>query len=169
MAGPYYSYGGSPAFFNSEYNYHQLDPSFDQVDGYYVRGYGYPARANFSLPQSTLPRQRTPTPPPVEPTPEYLATSLSPQPPSVPQSQRKLLIFDLNGTLLLRSPRNFGARKIYLRPYVRALVAYISHPTVRAWLDCMVWSSAQTHNVREMVDRVFGAGEGAGTGPILRA
>ncbi|KAF7336833.1 FCP1-like proteiny domain-containing protein [Mycena venus] len=49
------------------------------------------------------------------------------------------------------------------------LVAYIAHPSVRAWLDCMVWSSAQAHNVREMVDRVFGAGEGAGSGPILRA
>ncbi|KAJ7170931.1 hypothetical protein C8R43DRAFT_71811 [Mycena crocata] len=98
-----------------------------------------------------------------------LLPSLSAQPNSVPPGQRKLLIFDLNGTLLLRSARNHAVRKIYLRPYAHALVAYIAHPAVQAWLDCMVWSSAQPHNVSEMVDRVFGAGEGAGLGPILRA
>jgi hypothetical protein len=41
--------------------------------------------------------------------------------------------------------------------------------TLRARLDCMAWSSAQAHNAREMVDRVFGTGKGAGSGPILRA
>jgi hypothetical protein len=183
MAGPYYSYGGNQAFFNSEYNYHQFNRSNGFVDGFYVRdysgygaGYGDYNTSNFSVPQNfPLPqpvlRQRTPTPPPppAEPSPEYLAASLSAQPSSVPPGQRKLLIFDLNGTLLLRSPRNYGVRRIYLRPYARALVAYIAHPAVYAWLDCMVWSSAQAHNVREMVDRVFGTGEGAGSGPILRA
>ncbi|KAJ6532069.1 hypothetical protein B0H19DRAFT_1081967 [Mycena capillaripes] len=175
-SGPYYSYGGNQAFFNSEYNYYQ---SNGYSDGSYARDYsgynGYGGYGtNFSHPQhfpQPVIRQRTPTPPPppAEPSPEYLAASLSAQPSSIPPGQRKLLIFDLNGTLLLRSPRNYGLRKIYLRPYARAMVAYIAHPAVRAWLDCMVWSSAQAHNVREMVDRVFGAGEGAGSGPILRA
>ncbi|KAJ7126749.1 hypothetical protein C8R44DRAFT_873874 [Mycena epipterygia] len=183
MAGPYYPYGGNQGFYNnSEYNYYQLNSSNGYADGYYVRDYGvyggydvdygqYSNPTNLPLPQPPAPppRQRTPTPPPAEPSQEYLAASLSPQPSSVPHGQRKLLIFDLNGTLLLRSPRNYGQRKIYLRPYAHALVAYIAHPAVRAWLDCMVWSSAQAHNVREMVERVFGAGEGAGSGPILRA
>ncbi|KAJ7455211.1 hypothetical protein B0H11DRAFT_2067080 [Mycena galericulata] len=171
MAGPYYSYGGQ-AFYNPEYNYYQLSSSTGYNDGYFVRdyaGYGY-GYGDYSAP-TPPPRQRTPTPPPppAEPSPEYLAISLSAQPSSVTPGQRKLLIFDLNGTLLLRSPRSYGQRKIYLRPYARSLVAYIAHPAVRAWLDCMVWSSAQAHNVREMVERVFGTGEGDGTGPILRA
>ncbi|KAJ7067075.1 hypothetical protein C8F01DRAFT_658274 [Mycena amicta] len=116
-----------------------------------------------------IPPSRSPTPPPASPSESYLTTSLASPPYPLPDGQRKLLIFDLNGTLLLRSPRNYKERKIYLRPYVRALVAYISHPRTRAWLDVMVWSSAQAHNVREMVERVFGGGEGAGNGPILRA
>ncbi|KAJ6512948.1 hypothetical protein C8R45DRAFT_330497 [Mycena sanguinolenta] len=182
-----YSYGLTQPFYNSEYTYHQLisaspnngfvDNGF--VDGYFVRdyngyggygGYGDYMNPNFPLPQPEL-RQRTPTPPPppAEPSPEYLAASLSAQPTNIPANHRKLVIFDLNGTLLLRSPRGSGQRKIYPRPYARALVAYLAHPAVFAWLDCMVWSSAQAHNVAEMVDRVFGAGEGAGSGPILRA
>ncbi|KAF8206145.1 hypothetical protein K438DRAFT_1963244 [Mycena galopus ATCC 62051] len=176
--GPY-SYG--QPFYHSDYNYHQLNPSSGYVDGYFVRDYSYgdgyggygdytTSTANFPVPQPEL-RQRTPTPPPppAEPSPEYFAASLSAQPTSLPPGQRKLLIFDLNGTLLLRSPRNFGQRKIYPRPYARALVAYLAHPLVFAWLDCMVWSSAQAHNVAEMVNRIFGTGEGAGSGPILRA
>ncbi|KAF7327637.1 FCP1-like proteiny domain-containing protein [Mycena kentingensis (nom. inval.)] len=112
---------------------------------------------------------RSPTPPPESPSEQYLSTSLQSPPYPPPADQRKLLIFDLNGTLLLRSPRNYQVRKIYLRPYVPALVAYLSHPKTRAWLDVMVWSSAQAHNVREMVERVFGNGEGAGKGPLLEA
>ncbi|KAJ7261721.1 hypothetical protein B0H12DRAFT_333335 [Mycena haematopus] len=177
--GPY-PYGLTQPFYNLEYNYHQLNPSNGFVDGYYVRdysgyasghgGYGDYMTPNFPLAQPEL-RQRTPTPPPppAEPSPAYLVASLSAQPTNIPDGQRKLLIFDLNGTLLLRSPREYRPRKIYPRPYVRALVAYLAHPAVFAWLDCMVWSSAQPHNVAEMVERVFGGGEGAGSGPILRA
>ncbi|KAJ6507888.1 hypothetical protein C8R47DRAFT_1236633 [Mycena vitilis] len=196
MAGPYsgayYSYGNQP-FFNSGYNYYNdnsydvySDPNYNAYgpnygagyDGYGGTGVGtnlppfppqFPPQRHF--PQSAL-RQRTPTPPPppAEPSPEYLAASLSAQPSSIPPGQRKLVIFDLNGTLLLRSARARSlTRKIYLRPYAGVLVAFLAHPAVRTWLDCMVWSSAQPHNVSEMVDRVFGAGEGAGVGPILRA
>ncbi|KAJ6461293.1 hypothetical protein DFH09DRAFT_583571 [Mycena vulgaris] len=170
MAEPYYSYGGNQPFYNNENSFTYYSDGYDN--------YGYYAEYNTPqyLPQPPVhyrhaPPQRSPTPPPppTEPSPEYLATSLAEQN-NAPPGQRKLLIFDLNGTLLLRSSRAYaGARKIYLRPYARALVAYISHPTVGAWLDCMVWSSAQAHNVREMVERVFGAAESTGTGPILRA
>ncbi|KAJ7291669.1 hypothetical protein C8J57DRAFT_1705186 [Mycena rebaudengoi] len=112
---------------------------------------------------------RPPTPPPAAPSTSYLAASLAPRP--VAPDDRKLMIFDLNGTLLLRSSRNFpGPRKIYLRPYARALAAYVAHPRVQEWLDVMVWSSAQAHNVREMVECVFGVGEGqGGEGRVLRA
>ncbi|KAF7312448.1 FCP1-like proteiny domain-containing protein [Mycena indigotica] len=115
------------------------------------------------------PPSRSPTPPPECPSQSYLTTSLASPPYPPPEGQSKLLIFDLNGTLLLRSPRNQQERRIYLRPYLKTLVAYISHPKTRIWLDCMVWSSAQAHNVREMVERVFGGGEGAGKGPLLKA
>ncbi|KAJ7707417.1 hypothetical protein B0H17DRAFT_517480 [Mycena rosella] len=184
MSYAYYPYGGNQPFYNEDYaqfaepaSYAEpaLYQQFTYADGY--GGYGYaeygtPARYVHPLPARPAPpppRERTPTPPPAEPSPEYLAASLSPLP-TAPPDQRKLLIFDLNGTLLLRSPRSYGSqRKIYLRPYARALVAYIAHPAVREWLDCMVWSSAQAHNVREMVERVFGADEGEGKGSILRA
>ncbi|CAK5269723.1 unnamed protein product, partial [Mycena citricolor] len=116
-------------------------------------------------------RRRTPTPPPPPtlPSQEYLAISRSPQPATPIRGQRKLLIFDLNGTLLLRSARGYSPRRIFLRPYARCLAAYLAHPAVQAWLDCMVWSSAQPHNVREMVVKVFGESEGDGKGSILRA
>ncbi|KAJ7077164.1 hypothetical protein B0H15DRAFT_862628 [Mycena belliarum] len=165
---PFSAYGGH--MYTNEYNYqyYQSNNAFT-YPGHVDYGYsGWPVHQSY-LPAP--PRERTPTPPPppAEPSPEYLADSLAPQLPA-PSGQRKLLIFDLNGTLLLRSPRTYGAqRKIYLRPYAGALVAYISHPDVQAWLDCMVWSSAQAHNVREMVERAFGAAEGEGKGCILRA
>ncbi|KAF7316764.1 FCP1-like proteiny domain-containing protein [Mycena chlorophos] len=115
------------------------------------------------------PPSRTPSPPPENPSPSYLAISSQSPPFPLPEGQRKLLIFDLNGTLLLRSPRRLQQRKIYLRPYMASLVAFIAHPRTRAFLDVMVWSSAQAHNVGEMVERVFGVGEGEGKGPILKA
>ncbi|KAJ7158498.1 hypothetical protein C8R46DRAFT_907603 [Mycena filopes] len=192
MAGQYYPYATNQAWYSAEYNYY---PSAGYSDGFQSRDYSsygynngsaynnYPDYRNpqanypqypqyFPLQQPAPPRQRTPTPPPppAEPSAEYIAASLAPQPKSITPGQRKLLIFDLNGTLLLRSPRKYGQqRKIYLRPYAGALVAFIAHPAVRAWLDCMVWSSAQVYNVREMVERVFGEGEGTGMGYILRA
>ncbi|KAJ7168494.1 hypothetical protein C8R46DRAFT_235792 [Mycena filopes] len=192
MAGQYHPYATNQAWYSAEYNYY---PSAGYSDGFQSRDYSsygynngsgynnYPDYRNpqanypqypqyFPLQQPVPPRQRTPTPPPppAEPSAEYIAASLAPQPKSITPGQRKLLIFDLNGTLLLRSPRKYGQqRKIYLRPYAGALVAFIAHPAVRAWLDCMVWSSAQAYNVRDMVERVFGEGESTGMGYILRA
>jgi hypothetical protein len=75
----------------------------------------------------------------------------------------------LSPLVLLCSPRIYGTqRKIYPCPYTCALIGFLAHPAVRAWLDAMVWSSAQLHNVREMVECVFGTGEGEGKGLILR-
>ncbi|KAI5981509.1 hypothetical protein EDC04DRAFT_2916490 [Pisolithus marmoratus] len=77
-------------------------------------------------------------------------------------SARKLLVLDLNGTLLLRGHRSrFGStvgrlRTVYPRPYIPAFREYLFTPKTRQWLDTMVWSSAQPHSVQDMVHCVFG-------------
>jgi hypothetical protein len=42
------------------------------------------------------------------------------------------------------------------RPYLTALRAYLFAPQTRAWLDVMVWSSAQPHSVEDMVWHALG-------------
>ncbi len=42
------------------------------------------------------------------------------------------------------------------RPYLAALRAYLFAPLTRAWLDVMVWSSAQPHSVEDMVLHALG-------------
>ena len=129
-----------------------------------------------------IPEKRT------SPTESYLQQSLQPSLPlENPTASRKLLVLDLNGTLLLRSnqkgrrgapplpysriyddsstvPRTsprfntFPAlRTVYPRPYLPSFCAYIFHPTNLQWLDTMVWSSAQPHSVNDMVDKCFGS------------
>lgn len=114
-----------------------------------------------------------PPPPPAEPDPAYMALSL--QPSHIiddPRASRKLLILDLNGTLLIRSQHSrarakdgYGGihtssaprlRAVQPRPYIPAFRAYLFAPETQEWLDTMVWSSAQPHSVADMVDRVFG-------------
>jgi hypothetical protein len=87
---------------------------------------------------------------------------------------RKLLVLDLNGTLVYRSPhRSFPGRRgrdVYAqfnpskprplrtahpRPYLTSLRNYLFHPSTKCWLDTMVWSSAQPHSVDDMVDKCF--------------
>jgi hypothetical protein len=80
-------------------------------------------------------------------------------------------VLDLNGTLLLRSPRpprsfrsgqhqhqpsHPAPRRVMRRPYLTALRAYLFAPQTRAWLDVMVWSSAQPHSVDDMVAHALG-------------
>jgi hypothetical protein len=109
----------------------------------------------------------SPSPPPRRsPSPSYLSTSLTPSTVlSSSSPARKLLILDLNGTLLLRSPRpprhshvngKPPPRKVHPRPYLTTFVEYIFHPKNKTWLDTMVWSSAQPHSVADMVDKCFG-------------
>ncbi|KAJ7489230.1 hypothetical protein FB451DRAFT_1080722 [Mycena latifolia] len=79
------------------------------------------------------------------------------------QAPRKLLVLDLNGTLLLRSKRvsarslgGVRARTVHPRPYLKPFREYIFHPSTMAWLDSMVWSSAQPPSVADMVHHCFG-------------
>lgn len=99
---------------------------------------------------------RSPTPPFKLGTPSdfYFAQSIVPSMRLVSPS-RKLLVLDLNGTLVFRPPvrRPAGERRIHPRPYMRAFAQFIArHPTIQA----MVWSSARSHNVKKMVDAAFG-------------
>ena len=115
-----------------------------------------------------------PEPPPVpekrtSPTDSYLQISLQPSLPLVdPTASRKLLVLDLNGTLLLRGAYTGrrsttslypNLRTIYRRPYLPSFRAYIFHPITLQWLDTMVWSSAQSHSVNDMVEKCFGTGK----------
>ncbi|KAJ3812612.1 hypothetical protein F5876DRAFT_22638, partial [Lentinula aff. lateritia] len=84
---------------------------------------------------------------------------------------RKLLILDLNGTLLYREPRTKDGydpyalneprplRPTHTRPYMSSFKAFLFHPETRKWLDTMVWSSAQYPNVKDMISRCFGEEE----------
>jgi hypothetical protein len=45
---------------------------------------------------------------------------------------------------------------VHPRPYMGAFRAYLFAPQTRAWLDTMIWSSAQPHSVKDMVERCFG-------------
>ncbi len=118
-------------------------------------------------------------PPPRSPSPSYLKLANEP-PESLHSSteERKLLILDLNVTLVHRSalarPKNKHApqpppeldgngrplprlRPVHPRPYMNAFRSYLFAPETRAWLDVMVWSSAQPHSVGDMVERCFAA------------
>ncbi|KAI0259579.1 hypothetical protein BC834DRAFT_974132 [Gloeopeniophorella convolvens] len=115
---------------------------------------------------SDRPPDRSPTPPPLAPpapTPAYLALAASPSL-ALPTPPRKLLILDLNGTLVLRSSHASSTpgapRHVTPRPYLGALRGYLFARATRAWLDVMVWSSAQPHSVRDMVMRAFGRDAG---------
>ncbi|TRM65708.1 hypothetical protein BD626DRAFT_546187 [Schizophyllum amplum] len=96
---------------------------------------------------------------------------------------RKLVILDLNGTLVVRSKAGRGAhvppttgsygsssapgarspsggaqlspRNVYSRPFLRSFQHFLTHPETRSWLDTMVWSSAQPHSVNSMVAHAF--------------
>ncbi len=102
-------------------------------------------------------RSPSPLPLPSEPLPEYLAIAF--QTPSVMAQSatrrdgqhRKLLILDLNGTLLVRTTRGTP----YPRPFMPNFRDYLFHKETRKWLDVMVWSSAQPFNVDKMVRRCF--------------
>jgi hypothetical protein len=101
------------------------------------------------------------SPPPrrAEPTDDYLLTSLEhSRRVDDPTRSRKLVVLDLNGSLLLRSPRVPRAsrlRTVHPRPYLAAFRSYLFHEETKPWLDAMVWSSAQPHSVHDMVEKCF--------------
>ncbi|KAG8215876.1 hypothetical protein J3R82DRAFT_7841 [Butyriboletus roseoflavus] len=122
------------------------------------------------LPKPTPPDPpRKASPPPTKssqrskPSPGYLSVSQAPSEPlQDPGTSRKLLVLDLNGTLLIRSARSRVAsgpqlRPVQPRPYMQSFQQYLFCLETKAWLDTMVWSSAQPHSVNDMVDKVFGA------------
>ncbi|KAG5730306.1 hypothetical protein E4T56_gene10518 [Termitomyces sp. T112] len=114
-----------------------------------------------------LPRRSPPPLRPPSPSPEYISESQKPSARlTVPAQARKLLILDLNGTLVYRSShvrREFRhdapprIRIAHPRPYMSVFREYLFHPSTRAWLDTMVWSSAQPHSVLSMVIKCFGS------------
>ncbi|WVR04065.1 hypothetical protein IAU60_001064 [Kwoniella sp. DSM 27419] len=120
-----------------------------------TRGYSSHAR-------SPPPRRRdfTPTPPPLQlPSAEYIKLS---QPSAITKNDHvvpKLLVLDLNGALVYRN-RGADLRKSYPRPYLQCFLEYLflpdpSSPGPHPW-EVFVWSSAQPHNVRGMVEGTFG-------------
>jgi len=72
---------------------------------------------------------------------------------------KKLLVLDLNGTLVLRS--RSGSTVSY-RPYLRTLLHYLSvvsrDPKISGLsaTEVIVWSSARPHSVEKMVKDIFG-------------
>ncbi|KAG6875841.1 hypothetical protein C0993_007150 [Termitomyces sp. T159_Od127] len=229
-----------------DYNYDPsgsttAEPAFDPyTDTYESPPPSSPAREdNWHSRYTRVPRgdyggnaysRRTPSPPPrapipTSPSPEYISESKKPSTRlNVPVEARKLLILDLNGTLVYRTPhvqrefrqarrharaaqhhqahdyyhggssyqpyshhdsRPYEAshspyssysnlppmsgdaysdqtaprplRVVHPRPYMRAFREYLFHPSTRAWLDTMVWSSAQPHSVADMVNKCFGS------------
>ncbi|KIL60524.1 hypothetical protein M378DRAFT_14082 [Amanita muscaria Koide BX008] len=91
-----------------------------------------------------------------KPTAKYLRACAKTDIPNA--SARKLVILDLNGTLLFRSQSQRGSsRTVYTRPYMPSFREYLFHSETRSWLDTMIWSSAQPHNVAIMVQACFGS------------
>lgn len=102
---------------------------------------------------------------PISPSAEYLAQTCSPSKLIDPTDARKLLVLDLNGTILYRPKRQRGStettpdgarlRPVHPRPYISSFRQYLFHPATRQSLDVLIWSSTQPHNVRDMVDHCF--------------
>lgn len=69
----------------------------------------------------------------------------------------KLLVLDLNGALVYRSAGSGKQRRAYPRPFLHNFLEYLFGPDADgcAW-EVFVWSSAQPHNVRSMVETTFG-------------
>ncbi|KZT20498.1 hypothetical protein NEOLEDRAFT_1140602 [Neolentinus lepideus HHB14362 ss-1] len=160
---------------SSDYNQYVVhDPTSSQRDMQRDRSSRTPSPV--SQPPSVSQRARSPSPPapppPRSPSPTYLLTSLIPSESLSPSTTtRKLLILDLNGTLLIRSPHTGGRaayrwvngqpppprmRSAHPRPYMASFQSYLFHPETKEWLDVMVWSSAQPHSVDDMVGKCFG-------------
>lgn len=120
-------------------------------------------------PRSRSPPQNRPSSPrPAAPSASYLDFASEPSQ-TLSEPTRKLLVLDLNGSLLLRSariPKSYrglhhhnqypAPRRVMPRPYLTAFRAYLFASQTRAWLDVMVWSSAQPHSVEDMVLHAFG-------------
>lgn len=74
------------------------------------------------------------------------------------QLHARLLVLDLNGTLIYRNKHSGNSRTSYPRPYLGNFLDYLLGADDRAegskW-RVFVWSSAQPHNVRGMLESTF--------------
>ncbi|KAK0223384.1 hypothetical protein IW262DRAFT_822612 [Armillaria fumosa] len=168
-----------PQYHESAYRQNNGQPCPQAWDAYgYYNSQWQAQPYNYYAPEARRwsPRRRdpSPSPPPIptEASSDYLELS---QQPSThiddPSSSRKLLILDLNGTLLYREGKPQGPRRYrrdranrssepqhrvaHPRPYMESFRQYLFHPKTLEWLDTMVWSSAQPFNVDHMVDQCF--------------
>ncbi|CED85217.1 TFIIF-interacting CTD phosphatase, including NLI-interacting factor (involved in RNA polymerase II regulation) [Phaffia rhodozyma] len=81
------------------------------------------------------------------PLPEYFESAKkNPVRLDIPSVERKLVLLDLNGTLVFR-PKASAERTFRRRPFVGAFLDYL-----RARWEVGVWSSAQPHSVTKMVE-----------------
>ncbi|WVF66817.1 hypothetical protein IAT40_001559 [Kwoniella sp. CBS 6097] len=109
------------------------------------------------------PRDRTPTPPPISlPSSNYLELSKPTESLKGDEVIPKLLVLDLNGALVYRNRSSTDRRKSSPRPYLQSFLEYVFLPDLesnssvqRPW-EVFVWSSAQPHNVRGMVEGALG-------------
>lgn len=158
--------GGDAAYVHSDY----YEPTSNEQ--YYPDPHRFPNRGQQVVRAVPL----APSPPPTtrSPSPSYLSASLSPST-HTEAPLRKLLILDLNGTLLFRpkppmqrrpfqaaTPRNNPTsasqpvkRMVLARPYLACFREYLFHPSTKKWLDVMIWSSAQPHSVKDMLQQCF--------------
>ncbi|KAF4622483.1 hypothetical protein D9613_009089 [Agrocybe pediades] len=145
----------------------------DKSKRHYTSSQTVPSSSQSRARSSSPPRPATPPPPrrttPIE---EYLEVAEKPSwTIQDASSARKLIVLDLNGSLLVRSAhqrrpyqpqsqssnqgRQLNVRTVHPRPYLSSFVQYILHPENKKWLDTMVWSSAQPHSVDDMVAHCF--------------
>src|SRR6266576_1470017 len=134
-----------------------------------------PTRSTDASITATKPPSRPSQKRPSSTSPEYINATLEPSTQlSDTASKPKLLILDLNGTLVFRSPHRRrdrsgkqydpyadptikrALRPVHPRPFLSSLRRYMLHPETRKWLDIMIWSSAQPHSVADMVEHCFG-------------
>jgi hypothetical protein len=152
--------------YSTDSHYHREDPPhypdhYPSLPPSLPHKHSSPPRSSPSAPSAPQ------APQPARPSPSYLDFASEPSK-TLREPTRKLLILDLNGTLLLRSPRppksgrsqyqqpHPATRRVLPRPYLAAFRAYLFAPQTRAWLDVMVWSSAQPHSVEDMVSHALG-------------
>lgn len=77
------------------------------------------------------------------------------------EAPKKLLVLDLNGTLIFRNKNSSNSRTAYPRPYLKSFLEYLLQKEEEGNVDGLgqwsvfVWSSAQPHNVRGMLESTF--------------
>ncbi|KAK8861347.1 hypothetical protein IAR55_002166 [Kwoniella newhampshirensis] len=121
---------------------------------------GFASQSGINASSSQYHRYRSPPPPVVSlPPPHYLELSRPSNLVASTSVTCKLLVLDLNGALVYRTRGAGDSRRSHPRPYLSCFLEYLFLPepsqAPRSW-EVFVWSSAQPHNVRAMVEGAFG-------------